>query len=119
MSRATGKLAVFYVLFCLEFIPSAFFADGILAARTLHVSPLLTSAPKSDAAPFELGSPAEADGRFGFERYGEPTRRAGDFLTERNRPRLIQRSLPVVPRLFRITLAPKVSRCIRHSVLNI
>jgi hypothetical protein len=71
-----------------------------------------------DGKAVELDSPAETEDRF-VERYGERTPRSGYFLTAKKNAGVSPRSFVVVPLFFSINLAPKVSRYIFKSVLNI
>jgi hypothetical protein len=115
MSRVKKKLSALSVLFSLEFLSLGFLTNGTFSWSTQHVPPLLKAASHNHARAVKLDSPAKTDGRFVLERYGEPMPRSRVFLTAKENARSF-----VVVRLFsRIILAPKVSRYVSKSVLNI
>ena len=118
MSRVKKKLSVLSVLFSLEFLSLGFFTNGTFPWST-HVPPLVKAASHTHARAVKLDSPAKTDGRFALERYSEHTPRSGVFLTTKENAGVSFRRSMVVPLFFRIILAPKVSRYIFKSVLNI
>ena len=119
MSRAKKTLFVLSALFSLEFLSLGFFTNGIFSWTARHVPPLLNAASHTNARAVKLDSPVRTDGRFVFEKYGELTPRSAGFLTAKENAEFRLRSVMVVPLRFRIILAPKVSRYIAKSVLNI
>jgi hypothetical protein len=119
MSRVKKKLSALSVLFSLEFLSLGFLANGAFSWSTQHVLPLLKVASHTDAGAMTLDSPAKTDGRFVLERYSEPTPRSGSFLTAKENAKVSLRSFVIIRLFFRIILAPKVSRYISKSVLNI
>jgi hypothetical protein len=118
MSRVKKKLSVLSVLFSLEFLSLGFFTNGT-SWTNQYVPPLLKMALHTDARAVRLDSPAKTDGRFVHERYSESTPRSGSFLTAKENTEVPLRSFVIARLFFRITLAPKVSRYIFKSVLNI
>ena len=119
MSPVKKKLSVLSVLFSLEFLSLGFFTNGTFSWSTHYVPPLLKTASHTHARAVKLDSPAKTDGRFVLERYSEPTPRSGVFLTARENAKVSLQSFVVGPFFFRMILAPKVSRYISKSVLNI
>jgi hypothetical protein len=119
MSRVKQQLSALSVLFSLEFLSLGFFANGTFSWSTQHVPPLLKAASHAHARAVKLDSPAKPDGRFVFESSGEPTSPSGVFLTAKENVGISLRSFVVSPLFFRIILAPKVSRYISKSVLNL
>jgi len=119
MSRVKKQLSALSVLFSLEFLSLGFFANGTFSWSTQHVLPLLKVASHTDAGAVTLDSPAKPDGRFVFESSGEPTSSSGVFLTAKENVGTSLRSFVVSPLFFRSILAPKVSRYISKSVLNL
>ena len=119
MSRAKKTLFVLSALFSLEFLSLGFFTNGIFSWTVRHVPPLLKAAPYTHDSAVKLDSPAKSDSRFVLERYAELTPDSAGFLTANENAEFSLRNLRVVPLRFRIILAPKVSRYISKSVLNI
>jgi hypothetical protein len=119
MFRVKKQLFALSVLFSLEFLTLGFFANGTFSWRTQHVLPLLKVASHTDAGAVTLDSPAKTDGGFLLERYGELTPRSGGFLAAKPNVGISLRSFGVSPLFFRNILAPKVSRYISKSVLNL
>ena len=117
MSRVKKKLSVLSVLLSLEFL-SLGVINGSFSWSNQHLPPSLNAASYMDGKAAKLDSPPKIEGRF-VERYGELTPRSGDFLTAQKNAGVSHRSFIVVPLFFRINLAPKVSRYIFKSVLNI
>jgi len=119
MSRAKKTLFVLSALFSLEFLSLGFFTNGIFAWTVRHVPPMLRAAPHSPDSAVKLNSPAKTDSCLVLERYAELTPHSAGFLTANENAGFSLRNLRVVPLRFRIILAPKVSRYISNSVLNI
>lgn len=119
MSRVKKKVAGLAVLVGLEFLFLGLFTNGTFSWTNQYVPPLLKAAAHTDARAVRLDSPVKTDGRFVLERYTEPTPRSGSFLTAKENTEVPLRSFVIVRLFFRIILAPKVSRYIFKSVLNI
>ena len=117
MSRVKKKFSVLSVLLSLEFLFLGFFINGIFSWSNQHPPPSLKAASHMDGKAV-IASPAKTEGGF-VERSGELTPRSGDFLTAKKNAGVSHRSFIVVPLFFSINLAPKVSRYILKSVLNI
>jgi hypothetical protein len=119
MSRTQKTLFVLSVLFGLEFFSLGFFAKGISSRTARHVPPLLKTAPHSPESAVTLDSPAKTDSRFILEKYADLTPGSTGFLSANENARFSLKNSRIVPLRFRIILAPKVSRYISKSVLNI
>jgi hypothetical protein len=119
MSRVKKTALALSVLFSLEFLFLGLFADGTFSRTNQHVSPLLKKSVLTGAGTVKLDSPTKTDGGFVLERNGELTPRSGGFLAAKENVGISFRSFVVSPLFFRITLAPKVSRYISKSVLNL
>ena len=117
MSRVKKKLAALAVLFSLEFLFLGLFTNGTFSWTRQYIPPLLKEALHTDAGVVKLDSPAQTDGGFVFERYGELTPRSGEFLAAKETAEVFLQSFIVVPLSFRFILAPKVSRYLSKSVL--
>jgi hypothetical protein len=118
MSRAKEKFSVLSVLLSLEFLSLGFFINGTFSWSNQHPPPSLKAASHMDGKAAKLYSPAKTEGGF-VERSGELTPRSDEFLTAKKNAGVSHRSFIVVLHFFRINLAPKVSRYIFKSVLNI
>ena len=118
MSRVKKKLSVLSVLLSLEFLSLGVFINGTFSSSNQQPPPSLKAASHMDGKAVKLYSPAKTEGRF-VEKYGELTPRSGDFLTAKKNAGVSLRSFIVVPLFFSINLAPKVSRYISKSVLNL
>jgi hypothetical protein len=116
MSRVKKKLAALAVLFSLEFLFLGLFTNGTFSWTRQYIPPLLKEALHTDASVVKLDSPAQTDGGFVFERYGEVTPRS-EFLAAKETAEVFLQSFIVVPLSFRFILAPKVSRYLSKSVL--
>jgi hypothetical protein len=119
MLRVQTKLSASSVLFSLEVLALGLFINGAFSWSARYLPPLPTAAPQIDVRSALFGSPTKSDGAFVLERYGEPTPRSGDFVTARQYAEVSLRSVSVAPLFVGIILAPKVSRYISKSVLNI
>jgi hypothetical protein len=115
MSRVKKKLAALAVLFTLEFLSLGLCTNGSFSWSNQYI----LAATQTDATTVKLGSPAETDDVFVFGSYGEPTPRSGIFLTAKQSLGMSARSFFASPFFCRIILAPKVSRYISKSVLNL
>ena len=119
MSRAKKTLFVLSALFSLEFLSPGFFTNGSFSWTARHVPPLLNAAAHISARAVKLDSLVKIDCAFVLERYGEPTPQPEGFITARGNAEASRRSAIVAPLFVKIILAPKVSRYISKSVLNI
>jgi len=119
MSCVKTILLAALVLLSVEFLSLSLFANGIFARTAQPISPLLRTAPHDDASAAQIDFPATTAVRFVLEMYGELTPRSGDFLTAKENAGVSPRNVIVVPYLFTMIFAPKVSRYISKSVLNI
>ena len=117
MSRVKKTALALSVLFSLEFLSLGLFTNGTFSWTRQYIPPLLKEALHTDAGVVKLDSPAQTDGGFVFERYGEVTPRTGEFLAAKETAEVFLRSFIVIPLSLRIILAPKVSRHIFKSVL--
>lgn len=118
MPRVKKKLSALSVLFSLGFLSQGFFTYGTFSWTAQHVPPLLNASP-TDAGVVKLYSAAKAGGGIDLTAYDEPMPRSGNFLTAREIGEASVISFIIVPFRFRIIFAPKVSRYISKSVLNI
>jgi hypothetical protein len=119
MSRTKKILFVVSVLFSGDFLCRPFLTYGTFSWTIQHIPPLLKAGSDVDAQLLKLDSPAKTDHRFALEMSDPLTSRSGDVLTAKaNAEFPFTRSI-AVPHRFRVILAPKVSRYIVKSVLNI
>jgi len=115
MSRVKKKLAAVAVLFTLECLSLRLCTNGNFSWSNQYI----LAATQTDATTVKLGSPAKTDDVFVSGSYGEPTLHSGIFLTAKESLEISARSCFVSPFFCRIILAPKVSRYIFKSVLNL
>ena len=115
MSRVKKKTLALSVLFSLEFLSLGLFTNGTFSWTNQYVPPLLKAASHTDASVVKQYSSAESGSRVDLKTYDQPTPRSEKFLTAD----VSLRSFTIVPPHCRVTLAPKVSRYIAKSVLNI
>ena len=113
------QLSALSVLFSLEFLSLGFLANGIFPWSTQQVLPLLKAAAHADAGAVTLDSLAKPDGCLVFESSCKPTFPSGVFLTAKETVGISLRNFVVSPLFFGYILAPKVSRYISKSVLNL
>ena len=120
MSRMKKILFGVSVLFGVEFLCLAFFTYGNFSWTNQHIPPLLKAAQHVNIDAVKLDSPAKTDGRFVREMSDEPTPlRSAGFINANENAEFPLGSFIPVPHRFRTILAPKVSRYISKSVLNI
>jgi hypothetical protein len=119
MSRTKKILFVVSMLFSAESICLPFLTYGTASWTIRHNPPLLKAASHRNTNTFKLESPAKTEGRSVLEISDEPTPRSVEFLTANAKPEYRFRSSMAAPHHFRTILAPKVSRYIAKSVLNI
>jgi len=115
MSRVKKKLAALAVLFTLEFLSLGLCTNGSFSFSNQYI----LVATQTDATTVKLASPAKTDDVFVSGSNGEPTSRSGAFLTAKESLEISARSFVASPLFCRIILAPKVSRYISKSVLNL
>ena len=118
MSPVTKRLAALGVMFGLHALSLSLFSSGIFSWSNQYDSTLLKAASRTDAG-VTLETPAKTDDGFVLKGYDEPTPRSGIVLTAKESSGISVRSFVVNPFFFRITFAPKVSRYVCKSVLNI
>src|SRR5262249_44594809 len=118
MSRVKKKLAAVAVFFTLELLSLGLFTNGTFSWSNQHIL-VTTKTDTTTSTTLKLSSPAKRDDAFVFRSYGEPTRRFGIFLTAKESLGISARSFVASPLFCRIILAPKVSRYISKSVLNL
>ena len=119
MSRAKKTLFVLSALVSLEFLPLAFLTNGLFFWTARHVPPPLNAASHIHARAIKLNSLVKIDLASVLGRYGEPTPQSEGFVTARGNHEASRRSAIVAPLFVKVILAPKVSRYISKSVLNI
>jgi len=121
MSRVNKQLSTLPVLFSLGLLSLGFFTPGTFSWTTEHVlvPRLLNATSRTDASVAQSYSQAKAGGRIDLTADDEPTPCSGKFLTARVIWQVSVISFVIVPLRFRIIFAPKVSRYISKSVLNI
>ena len=115
MSRVKKKLTALAVLFTLEFLSLGLCTNGSFSWSNRYI----LAATQTYATTVKLGSPAKTDDGFVFGSYGESTPSSGIFLTAKESLEISARSFFARPFFYRIILAPKVSRYISKSVLNL
>ena len=119
MSPTKKILFAASVLFSAEFLCLPFLTYGIFSSTVQRIPSLLKTASHSNASTVNLDSPSKIDRRFVLEVSGQLTPVADGFLSARANAQYPFRRSIAVPHRFRTTLAPKVSRYIAKSVLNI
>jgi len=115
MSRVKKKLAALTVLLTLECLSLGLCANGIFSWGNQYI----LAAAQTDVTTVKLGSPAKTDDVFVSGSHGGPTPYSGIFLTAKESLEISARSFFASPFFCRIILAPKVSRYISKSVLNL
>jgi hypothetical protein len=119
MSRVSKQLCTLSVVFSFGLLSLGFFIRGTFSWTTEHFPPLVNTASRTDAGVAKSYSLAKADGRVELNAYDEPPPRLGKLLTARVSGKASVISFVIVSFRFRIIFAPKVSRYISKSVLNI
>ena len=119
MSRLKKKLVALAVVFSVGFLSLGFFANGAFSRAAEHVLSPLNTTSHANLSAIKLASLAKTAGCFVFKEYDELTPRSGNFLAAKETAQFSLRRYTVVPFRFRIILAPRVSRYISKSVLNI
>ncbi|HYA27225.1 MAG TPA: hypothetical protein VEI95_00300 [Acidobacteriota bacterium] len=119
MSRTKKILFVVSFLISAEFFSLPFITQGTFSWTTQHNPSRLKAAAHADANTVELASPAKTDGRSVLEMSDELSPRSGGFLTAKANAEFRFSGSTAMPHRFRTHFAPKVSRYITKSVLNI
>jgi uncharacterized membrane protein YedE/YeeE len=119
MLHAKKTLFVLPALFGLEFLFLGFFTNGIFSWTVRHVAPLLKGAAGTPERTVQLNFPAKIVHGFALEGYNDRTPRSAGFLIANENAKFSLKNLTTVPLRFRVILAPRVSRYISKSVLNI
>ena len=115
----TKPLLAALMLLSLGFISVSLLIQGPFARTAQSIPPLQKATSLGDASSAKIGFPAPPAAYFAPEMFGDLTRSSKDFSTAKEIARVLPRSVVVV-RHFPITVsAPKVSRYISKSVLNI
>lgn len=119
MSRVKKIILAALVLSSLQFLSLSVFIKGAFC-QSAQLDPALPkpSFPE-DAGDAKIDVPMTAAAQSAFEIYGDLTQRLGGFLISNETLRVSPRMVIVVPRLFTLISAPKVSRGISKSVFNI
>ena len=119
MSRVQKTAVALAVLFSLEFLSLGFFTNGTFSRGIHYVPPLLKAISHAHARAAKLDSLVKPDSRFVLESSGKPIPLSGGFLAAKEPAEVFLQSFIVVPLFFRIILAPKMSRYLSKSVLNL
>ena len=119
MSRVKTILLAALVLLSLEFLAPSFFTNRVFYRSAQPIPAQLQAASRDDAGAARIDIPATTAAQFALEMYGELTPRSAGFFTAKENPGVPPRRVIVVRQLFTMIFAPKVSRHISKSVLNI
>ena len=119
MSRTKKILFVVSVLFSAEFLCLPYLTYGTFSSTVQRIPSLLKAVSHSNANTVKLDSPAKTEHRFVLEMSDPLTPRSGSFISAKADAEIPFRRFTAVAHRFRTTLAPKVSRYIAKSVLNI
>ncbi len=119
MSRAKKILATLCLCLVLEFLFVGLLTHGVFAGRSRYVPYRPSVASPADGKKVNLKSPLKNDARFVFEDSDDLARYSGSFLAARDNTETCFRNCRVALTPRTITLAPKVSRYIFESVLNL
>jgi hypothetical protein len=121
MSRVKTILLAALVLLSLAFLSPSLFTSGAIDRSAQPIPAVLkaTSHDNAGAAKAKINIPATTAAQFILEMYGELPPRSEGFLTTSENAGVARPSVIVVPHVFLGILAPKVSRYISKSVLNI
>lgn len=119
MSTLKTIFSAALVFSSLVFLSPNLFTNGAIdwSARPVTALPKAASHDVAGNAAIEI--PATTAAHFILEIYGELPPRSESFLTASENAGVPARSVIVVPHLFTVIFAPKVSRYISKSVLNI
>jgi hypothetical protein len=119
MSRTKKIFFVVSVLFSAEFLCQPFLTDGRFSRIIRHIPAQIEAASRSNSSTVKSDSPAKTAGRLVLELPDEPNPRPAGFLTANAKADFPFRCSLAALHRFRTILAPKVSRYIAKSVLNI
>jgi hypothetical protein len=119
MLRAKKRFFVLSALFSLEFLSLGLLANGLFSWAAGHVPPLLNAAARINARAVTSDSRVKIDRVFVLEQYGESPAQPAGFITLRGNGEPSRRRAIAALRFAKIVLAPKISRYISKSVLNI
>ena len=119
MSHETKILLASLVLLSLQFLSHGLFANGAFSRATQAMPPVLKSVTHANAGRAKSAFPAGTAGRSLLDTSGERTPRPAGFLKAKENAGILPRSFIAVGSFLAMTLAPKVSRYISKSVLNI
>jgi hypothetical protein len=119
MTRTKKVLFVVSVMFSTEFLCLPLLTSGTFSSTVQRVPPVLKAASHRNANTFKSRSPAKTDGSSVLEVSDEQTPRPAGFLTTKANGEFHVKRSVAAPHRFRTILAPKVSRYIAKSVLNI
>lgn len=111
---------ILWVILSVQFLSQGLPANGSFASTNQPFASAIKTAADTHAGAAKLAYPATTGGRFVVEMHGELTPPSGVFLSAKQFAGISPRSFIIVPPSVRMMiLAPKVSRCISKSVLNI
>jgi hypothetical protein len=113
MSRIKRRLSAAFVLLSLEFLNRVFWS----IAQPIPVLLQTSSYESYGAARINISPTTAAD--LVLKIYGEPTPPAAGFFSANRKAGTSPRSVRVVPHSFNVMFAPKVSRYVSKTVLNI
>ncbi len=119
MSRGKKILVALWLCLGLQFLFGALFAHGVFAGRSRYVPSGPGVASPTDAKKVDLSSPRNNDAEFVFGTCGELTRQSAGFLSARDTAEIYFQNCCAALMPYTVTLAPKASRCIIKSVLNL
>lgn len=121
MSRVKTILLASLVLLSLEFLSPSLFTNGVFYRSAKPIPAVLkaSSHDNAGAAKAKINNPATTAADLLLEIYGELTPRWESVLASNEKAGVAPRSVIVVPHEFSVIFAPKVSRYISISVLNI
>jgi hypothetical protein len=119
MSRVKTILLAALVLLSLEFLSPSPFTNRVFYRSAQPIPVKLTPISHNVAGAAKIDIPATTAADLVLEMYGELTPRSGSVLVSNENAGVARRSVIVVPHVFIVILAPKVSRYISKSVLNI
>ena len=107
------------ILSSVEILSLSFVTNEIFAGTAQPILSFLNTASHRDAGAARIDFPATTVTRFVLAIYGEVTPRSEGFFTAKENPSVMPPSVAVMRYFFTMNFAPKVSRYIANSVLNI
>ena len=105
--------------FSLESLSQVLVTEGTFFRSPPNVPPLFNAVSHNNVRAVKLCTPEKTAGRFAFEKHSEPVSCAADCLAAKENTAVSPRNFLAAPHFFRGILAPKISRYIFKSVLNI